>query len=182
MCKYSRFLRDDRGIAAIEMAFIMPFLLLLYFGLVDLTALISTTRKINYSASVVGDLVTQNDTTVTKATIQDYFSAAAMIMKPSPIANVRIEVYQYTKVQGVPTNKWSANNGSAGNCGAPSILGMLPLMTDGNDLIVTRVCSTYQPYIATFLGSSILGASSFQLKDEIALRPRQSNTLNCSDC
>ena len=182
MLKIRGFLGDAKGVAAIEMAFIMPFLLFLYFGLVDLTALISATRKLNYTASVVGDLVTQNDTTVTKATINDYFNAAAMVMKPAPINTVRIEIYQYRKVQGVPTNQWSNNNGGLGSCGAPAILGMLNLMSDGNDLIVTRVCSTYSPYIASFLGSSILGATSFQLQDEIASRPRQSTTLTCSDC
>lgn len=182
MHRFRRFIADTRGVAAIEMAFIMPFLLFLYFGLVDLTDLISTTRKINYTASVVGDLVAQNDTTITKATIADYFNAAAMVMKPKPINQVRIEVYQYRKVQGVPTNQWSTNNGGTGNCGAPSILGMLNLMSDNNDLIVTRVCSTYSPYVASFLGSMILGATSFPLADEIALRPRQSNALACSDC
>jgi Flp pilus assembly protein TadG len=186
MAPMMRFLRsyiaDSRGVAAIEMAFIMPFLLFLYFGLVDLTALISTTRKINYTASVVGDLVTQNDTTINKATISDYYNAAAMVMAPTPMANIRIEVYQYRKVQGVPTNMWNNNNGGSGSCGAPSILGMLNLMTDNNDLIVTEVCTTYSPYIASFLGSQILGATSFSLADSIALRPRQSNTLTCSDC
>ena len=33
--KFRSFWHDGRGVAAIEMAFIMPFLLFLYFGLVD---------------------------------------------------------------------------------------------------------------------------------------------------
>ena len=57
----ARFRKDQSGVAALEIAFIMPFLLFLYFGLVDLTAMISLNRKVTYSASVVADLVTQND-------------------------------------------------------------------------------------------------------------------------
>lgn len=182
MRTFLSFIRDQRGVAAIEMAFIMPFLLFLYFGLVDLTALISTTRKINYTASVVGDLVTQNDTTLTKANITDYFNAAALVMKPTPMGNIRVEVYGFTKVRNQPTRKWSNNNGGAGSCGAPTTLGMLNLMSDGNDLVVAEVCTTYSPYIASFLGSAILGATSFRLSDQIALRPRQSTTLTCTDC
>ena len=34
----SRQFKDQSGVAALETAFIMPFLLFLYFGLVDLTA------------------------------------------------------------------------------------------------------------------------------------------------
>ncbi len=89
------YIANSRGIAAIEMAFIMPFLLFLYFGLVDLTSMISINRKLTYSASVVADLVTQNDSTVTETNIVDYVNAAELIMKPTPITGVRVEVYQF---------------------------------------------------------------------------------------
>jgi hypothetical protein len=40
----------------------------------------------------------------------------------------------------------------------------------------------YSPYIASFLGKAILGATSFTLSEQIALRPRQSTTLACTGC
>ena len=84
--KFKRFISDKRGVAAIEFSFIMPVLLLLYFGLVDLTAMISMNRKVTYAASVVADLVTQNDSTVTATAITDYWNAAEMVMKPTPMS------------------------------------------------------------------------------------------------
>ena len=175
-------LRDTRGIAAIEMAFIMPFLLFLYFGLVDLTAMISLNRKVTYAASVVADLVTQNDTTVNGSAIDDYFNAAALVMKPTPIANVRVEVYQYRSVSGTITNQWSRKSTAGADCDAPDTSGMASLLTDGNDLIVAVVCTDYTPYVATFLGEQVLGATTFTMNEQIALRPRQSSTLACSGC
>jgi Flp pilus assembly protein TadG len=174
--------KDASGVAAIEMAFIMPFLLFLYFGLIDLTAMISLNRKVTYAASAVADLVTQNTTTVVAGDIADYYKAAELVMKPTPIENVRIEIYQYRKVSGTITNQWSHESASGSDCGAPDTAGMDDLMTDGNDLVVAVVCTTYAPYVATFLGKSILGATSFTMNEQIALRPRQSTTLDCSGC
>jgi Flp pilus assembly protein TadG len=179
---FTRFLRDTRGIAAIEVAFIMPFLLFLYFGLVDLTAMISLNRKVTYAASVVADLVTQNDTSVNSSDIDDYFNAAELVMKPTPIDNVRVEVYQYRSVSGTITNQWSRKSPDGGDCDPPDTSGMANLMTDGNDLIVAVVCTTYSPYVATFLGESVLGATTFNMNEQIALRPRQSETLSCTGC
>ncbi len=181
--KLNLFARDSRGIAAIEMAFIMPVLLLLYFGLFDLTALISLSRKITYSSSVVADLVTQEKTTVAATDIDDYFNAAEMVMSPTPIANVRIEVYGFRNNAGTITQRFSKSSAGGASCGgAPSTADMEELMTDGNDVIVARVCTTYTPYIATFLGENILGATSFTLSEEIALRPRMTATLDCPTC
>lgn len=173
---------DSRGVAAIEMAFIMPFLLFLYFGLVDLTSLISLNRKVTYAAGVIADLVTQNESTVTGAAITGYFDAAKMVMKPTAIANVRIEVYQFRNVSGTITSIWNKKSSGGAACGMPSTSGLSSLMTDGNDVIVAVVCTTYTPFMATFLGKMILGATSFTMSEEIALRPRQSATLACTGC
>jgi Flp pilus assembly protein TadG len=180
------YIRNSRGIAAIEMAFIMPFLIFLYFGLVDLTAMISINRKLTYSASVVADLVTQNDGTVTATTISDYVNAAEMIMSPTPIDDVRVEIYQFREDAGTGDieGQWQYKTTDGPECSAsaPSKVGMETLMTDGNDLIVARVCYNYAPYVATFLGKKVLGATSFLMSEQIALRPRQSTTLDCATC
>lgn len=182
MRKLCSFRRDQRGVAALEIAFIMPFLLFLYFGLVDLTGMISLNRKVTYAASVVADLVTQNDGTVTAANIDDYFNAAELVMKPTPIANVRIQLYGYRNVSGTVTQIWSRSSPTGGACAAPSTAGMANLMTDGNDIVVAVVCTTYSPFVATFLGQQVLGATTFPMSEQIALRPRQSMTLACTGC
>ena len=180
--KLNRFRKDVRGVAAIEMAFIMPFLLFLYFGLIDLTAMISFNRKITYSASVVADLVTQNSTTVTASAMNDYFDAAELVMSPTSLDDVRIDIYQYRNISGTITNQWKKSSTGGTACAAPNTTGMADLMTDNNDLIVTVVCMNYSPYVASFLGKAILGATSFTLSEQIALRPRQSTTLACTGC
>ncbi|MFT3989152.1 TadE/TadG family type IV pilus assembly protein [Aestuariivirga sp.] len=182
MRKLNAFLRDNQGIAAIEMAFILPLLLFLYFGLFDITAMISLNRKITYSASVVADLVTQKQSTIASTEMDDFFNAAALVLKPTPVSGVRIEVYQYRKVSNAVTNQWSKKSTGGTACGAPATTGFNNLMTDGNDLIVAVVCTTYKPYMASFLGDYILGSATFNMSEQIALRPRSSSTLDCTGC
>jgi len=179
--KFVSFRRDTRGVAAIEMAFVMPFMLVLFFGLIDLTQLISLNRRVTYAASVVADLVTQNETTVLAASFNDYFNAAKLVMTPADLSDVRVEVYQFRDVGGTITNQWSRMSAGGAACGAPSTAGLDTLMEDGNDIIVASVCTTYTPYMATFLGYTIL-SGAVPLSEEIALRPRQSTTLNCTGC
>ena len=114
--------------------------------------------------------------------IDDYFKAAALVMKPTPITNIRVEVYQFYKVGTTVTPGWNRKSANGTACAAPTTSGMNSLMTDGNDLVVAVLCTSYSPYIATFLGQSILGATSFSMSEQIANRPRQSVTLNCTGC
>jgi Flp pilus assembly protein TadG len=176
----SKFLRAESGIAAIEAAFILPFMLLLYFGLIDLTAAIGFSRKITATANAVADLTAQNRTSVIKSDISDYYNAATMIMSPTPIANVSINVYGYRMVGSTPTQTWKTSNGSGPGCTAiPQSSAMTPLMSAGNDLIVAIACYNYTPYVATFLGHKILGTTSMKIEQTIMVRPRTTAKLDC---
>ncbi|MFN4141798.1 TadE/TadG family type IV pilus assembly protein [Aestuariivirga sp.] len=180
----SRFRRDQSGIAAIEVALILPVLMLLYFGLFDLTGLITINRKLTYGTSVVADLVTQNELEVSAARIDDYFKAAEMAMSPYDMEDIRVEVHTYRMASGsgAVEHVWGRISGTGPNCQNPSTEGMETLMTDGNDVVVAVMCTNYRPFIARFLGEQILGASTFVLREQISLRPRQSSRLNCSGC
>jgi Flp pilus assembly protein TadG len=174
------FLKNDKGVAAIEMAFIMPFMLLLYFGLVDITVLISLNRKITSAASTTADLVTQQRSSVLKSFIDDTYKATAMIISPTPASEVRVEVFGFRNVGGTITKIWQTNNGTGPSCGAvPATTSMLPLMTAGNDVIVARSCMNFTPAVATFMGTNVVGATSFLLKQSISIRPRAALQLTC---
>ena len=177
---FRNFLRETKGVAAIEVAFIMPFMLLLYFGLFDLTALITMNRKVTYAASVVSDLIAQNKTSVLKSDITNYFKASEMVMTPMPVAAVRVEVFGFRKTGSTIAQFWKTDNGQSSSCGAaPTTSAMAPLMISGNDLVVARVCTTYFPTVVSFLGSYILGSPSFTVGESITERPRSTLALTC---
>ena len=56
---------------------------------------------------------------------------------------------------------------------------MSGLMTAGNDLVVAQSCMTYTPYVATFMGTKIIGKTSFKIEQTIMVRPRSSAKLDC---
>jgi Flp pilus assembly protein TadG len=175
-----RFLRAEKGIAAIEMAFIMPFMLLIYFGMMDVTGLISFNRRVTAAASTVGDLVSAQRTNILLSQIADFYNGAYMITQPTVAADVRLEVYGYRLVGGAPTQIWKTTNANGTACtGNIDTSNMATLMASGNDLVVSRACIIYTPYLATFLGTSILGAASFNVAQTIMLRPRSTPTLTC---
>ena len=178
--KLRKFIGETRGIAAIELAFIMPFMFLIYFGLFDITALVQVNRKVTYSASIVADLVAQNKTSMLKSKLTDYYSAANLVMAPISSSAVRIEVFGYRIAGSTVSQIWKTNNGQASSCGAdPSTAAMAPLMVAGNDLVIARVCTTYEPSVANFLGHSIVNASSFSIGESITQRPRSTLKLTC---
>jgi hypothetical protein len=171
-----RFGGECRGMAAIEMAFVFPFMVIVYFGLVDITNLMSAERRVALATSTLADLVTQAPASVSKADLNGFYNAVGPIMDPFPSTSVKIDVIDFRKSGSNAVQHWAnTKNGSCG--GAPSTTGLTDLMADGNDLVMTRVCITYQP-----VTGKVFGAGPFTLHDQMILRPRQSPMLECSDC
>ncbi len=174
------YLNAQSGVAAIEFAFILPVMLLLYFGMMDLTTLVVNNRKVTTVASAVADLTAQNRTTVLKPQVEDYMQVANLILNPMPDDGVTVKVYGYRNSGGAPSLIWQTTNGSGPGCsGTPSTSGYSDLMTAGNDLVVAQACMTYEPFIATFLGKDILGATFFNVEQAVVVRPRSTLVLTC---
>lgn len=175
------FRRNTKGVAAIEMAFVFPFMVLLYIGLVDVTNLISANRRVTLAASTIGDLVTQGPPTVgsstfTQAQIVAFFKAITPIMEPFSAQEVKAEIFTYRKNGSAVTRVWHKDNG--GTCsGSVSTSGFVNLMTDGNDLVTARVCIQIKP-----LFSYVFGSTLFSPEYTITNRPRNTLTLECTGC
>jgi Flp pilus assembly protein TadG len=176
----TRFLKAERGAAAIEGAILLPFLAIVYFCLQDFTALITFNRKITLTAATVSDTISQYQTTIARSNITDIFNVIGLIMQPTPTANVRVNVYGYYLNGTAPTVRWQVTNGSGPSCSLPDTTNFQTMMsTSSNDLVVAVTCMNYTPWVATFLGSNLLGGTTMLLQQTIASRPRASATLNC---
>ena len=172
-------LRDDiQGVAAIEMAFIFPVMLILYFGLVDVTNLLSANRRVTLTSSTIADLVTQAPGTVTDADVQGFFNAASPIMDPFSSNAMGLELFAYELEDGNANLLWEKRNGGT-TCGATptATADMISLMEAGTGLVVARVCYTWLP-----LTGYVIGSDPMTVEDTMILRPRQSETIVCTDC
>src|ERR1700761_229663 len=82
---------DADGIAAIEFAIIVPFLLLLLVGGVELQNAMSINVKVGSTAHSVADMVTQN-TSLRTASMQNILTGATSIIAPYPVSSSQLLV------------------------------------------------------------------------------------------
>jgi Flp pilus assembly protein TadG len=104
-----RGLLDDRsGLAAVEFAMIFPIMVVMVFGVVELSAAISADRKATLVARTLSDLTSQM-ASVANADLTNFGQAAKAIMTPyppSPLISSITQVY-VDKTTAVARVQWS---------------------------------------------------------------------------
>ena len=169
--RVSDFVKDKRGVSAVEFAMVLPLMLTLYLGGVEVSQGISIDRKVTLTARTVADLVAQVSS-IDTAGINAALGAATAIMAPYPDKDVKVTV----SVVDIDSNgnakiKWSSSkNGTARAVGSnvtlPGALNM-----PSTSLVWGEAVYKYQPSI----GYVVTGAMN--LTDQIYMRPRLSETV-----
>jgi Flp pilus assembly protein TadG len=160
---------DEQGVSAVEFGLLLPLLLMLYLGSVDLSQGISADRKLTYTTKTVADLVSRT-TSLTASEMNDVLAAATAVMAPFPAGNLRLIVssVQIDK-DGNATIDWSTTlNGTAHNKGDPVTLPDALLANKSSSLIWSEAQYLYQPAV----GYVIVG--QLTLSDQIFMSPRKS--------
>jgi Flp pilus assembly protein TadG len=167
MRRLSGFGRDRRGAAAIEFSFIAPVLALMYFGVVELSSTIEASRKVNSTASAVGDLVAQAEK-LTTADVEAIFEAADAVMQPlEDTAQIRVTSLWMNYDDEIEV-RWSrARNTTAYACDA-EIDPPAAVLQPGQSVIMAEVVYDYTPPF----GHVVTGA--IEMSETFYLRPRQS--------
>ena len=165
-----RLRRDTGGASAVEFAFIVPLMLTMLFGLVEITNGISADRKVTLTARALSDLVSQA-TTMTNSDFNDTFTAASGIMFPYDTSAIK-SVVSEVKVDGGgnATVVWSKANAN----GVAKTTVSLPanLAVPNTYLIWSEVTYTYSPGVNWFITTAGL-----TMKEQLFTRPRQSNCV-----
>ena len=170
----SKFARDRRGVSAVEFAMILPLMLTLYLGAVEVSQGISIDRKVTLTSRTVADLASQVSN-ITNADMTNLLQASTTVMTPYPTTTLKITVSSVViDAQGKATITWSDTlNGSARAVGAAVTL-PTALNIANTSLIWGEVSYQYQPVI----GYVVTGA--LNLSDQIYMRPRLSDTVSRS--
>lgn len=119
-----KFLKDERGVTAIEFALVLPVVLLILLGCFEVPRFVLICQRIARTSSGVADLVAQADEPITANQMNDIFTAAKIMMQPYDIvANGRIYVSSINNPSGNGvTLTWQKNNG--GTVSTASKLGL----------------------------------------------------------
>jgi Flp pilus assembly protein TadG len=191
----SRFHLDRRGVAAIEFAFIAPLLLCLYFATMEASQAIETSKKISRVASMVADLVTQQQQTTTPVELDAILDIGQALVQPYNRSKPKI-VITAIQISDENTPKvtvaWSrarAGDGSGCPQEAKGATTTVPatLNTRGAFLVRVQSCLDYRPVItwsATDKPASGWTAafSNISMKETYYLRPRMSPDIACTSC
>ena len=195
MMRLAAFLRDRRGVAAIEFAFVAPLLMVLYFVTMEVTQAIETNKKVSRVGSMVADLVTQQSQETTKNVVEPIMQIGEAILLPysrtRPVIEITgIEITKDATPRAIV--KWSRKmvNGSflTGSSKGTEVKDV-PAELKIADTFLVRVSAQleYRPLIAwtaerrTNLG--LLSAFDNVEMDEVYyLRPRMTKSINCTDC
>lgn len=170
--------RKEDGVAAIEFVIVMPVLLLLYFGMINLTSYISALRKVNTAAELVTDLASRNKNEVKSSDIDDYFSAAAMLFLPGSADGLQIQLYNYYLNNGAATMRWQKSR-TAETCSPPDLADPeIIKMLASSDVLIAVACIPGYAAPARFPGLTAFAVP----RKSFALKPRQSNELLCTGC
>jgi Flp pilus assembly protein TadG len=162
---------DERGVSAVEFALLLPLMVTLYLGGVEVSQGLTIDRKVTLVARTVADLSAQVQK-ITNNDMNNILDAATAVLLPYSTSNVKVTVSQVTiDGNGVAKITWSdTKNGTARAIGSTVTL-PAALNIANSSLIWSEVSYNYQPVI----GYVITGAMT--LTDQIYMRPRLSNSV-----
>jgi Flp pilus assembly protein TadG len=173
-----RFRRREDGVSAVEFALILPIMLILLFGCIEVGDALTIDRKVAHVASTLSDLVTQSKS-VTSNDMTSIFGAAGLIVSPYSSSALKMKVSGVSvDKNGKATVAWSAaSNDKALTKGDP-ITVPAAIATPNTFVVVSEVHYPYQPTVGYVM------TGSFDLRSTFYLRPRASDKvcLDASTC
>lgn len=100
--------QDQRGVAAIEFALLLPVMLLMYFASAEVTKGVLAGRKITIATRALADLLGQQSGTVDYPTLQSILGAASPILSPLTTTNMKVTLSSVSFIQIGTSNTYNA--------------------------------------------------------------------------
>ena len=101
---------DRRAVAAAEFALVLPFMVALLLGSIEISEAVSLSRKVTLTAHTVTDLVSRNSC-LTTSEMNSLLAAASAVVQPFSSANLTMTVTQVvTDANGKATVSWSTSS------------------------------------------------------------------------
>ncbi len=166
--------RDERGIAAVEFALILPLMLMIYMGLVELSRGMNAAQKLDLVAHTLSDLTAQQLTGgqatgqagLAEADITAIFSAATTLLAPLPAGTLKMTISE-VNIIGTPTatpTSWQAktiwtvarNGATARPCGVLTPGDVPPVSTTTMPTSYTQVTNGVNPTTGPIIVADVI--------------------------
>lgn len=160
------FFKSDSGIAAVEFAMTLPIMLVLFFGVVEISNAVAVYRKVTLMAHTLSDLTSQSQE-VQDSDLNNFFAASTGVMmpySPTPITQTITELW--VNPSGQAFVQWSVGSSPlAARSPFPSLPSSLAV--PNSYVIFSQVSYVYTPVVGY-----VIAKSGITLSDFAYTRPR----------
>jgi Flp pilus assembly protein TadG len=169
---FARLVNDQRGVSSVEFAMLLPLMITLYLGAVEISQGVGIDRKVTLTTRTVADLASQVST-INNADMTNLLNASAAVIVPYDTTQLKVTVSEVTiDNNGTAKIAWSDTlNGTKRAVGSTVTL-PAALNVANTSLIWSEVAYTYKPAI----GYVVTG--TLNLSDQIYMRPRLANSVS----
>ena len=193
-----RFKSSNDGIAAVEFALIVPIMLAMFIGVVEMSQAITVDRRVSHVAASTADLVARQRQ-ITSTTLDGYMQIINQLLSPYAAGPLKLTVSNvYNTAAAKTTHRlcWVYQHGGGANTGLGGTgprttgnytglpTGVLDETTGGTSVVVVEVRYLYQPVMFVRSTSvhganvgSFIGAAGINMTETFYLKPRLSESI-----
>ncbi len=168
-----RFLADESGVSAVEFAILLPLMLTMYLGGVEVSQAVSADRKTTLVSHTIADLTAQGSNATSATDIPNFFNAGTAVAYPFSSSTLKMTLTSVCidSTGTRATVAWSRTQNGTARSG--NVTSSIPtaLMVASTSLIWGEAAYAYKPTV----GWTITG--TLNLKDQFFLRPRLSSSV-----
>ena len=167
LCIFKRWWKDDKAVIAIEVGILMPVMLTLLLGVVDIGTGVYLDQKLLNADQMIADLLSRNDTVSASVDLPNAVVAGQLTLAPYDTSTFGVDVAGI-KFEGgplLPTVVWRYTTNMTVNQDVP--LDADNLGADQDGVIVVTTMYTYVPF---FIGG--MTDTSYTMKEVSFARGR----------
>lgn len=182
---------DRSGASAIEFALIVPLFLAMYLGTMELGQGIDTNKKVGRSAAMIGDLITQEEASITSDELNAIMKIAEQTLRPYHRSKATIVVAGVEYNAAYPKGRVTWQQRLVGHARKATCPDAQPadvptaLQVVDTFIISVKVCLPYEPVAVwgapdwTNLGFKSTQAAVIDMREDAFFTPRMSKQIIC---
>ena len=166
LVRASSFVCEEKGVAILEFALIVPVLLLIYFGTVEITSVMRNVRKVDILSRTIGDTLSQR-TMATADEVNDVFQVGPIVLAPFDGNGVQMTVSAVGVLGDAETGPLQVCSSVANGNAKPRSTGtatdlLVPAgyQTSGMRYVLAEVSISYTPMIGSALVKLVKGVGN----------------------
>jgi Flp pilus assembly protein TadG len=169
--RLASFARDRRGISAVEFAMLLPLMVTMYLGVIEVSKGVAIDRKVTLTTRTMADLASRV-TSINNSDMNSLLNASAAVIAPYQSSPLKIVLSAVTiDANGNAKIAWSDTLGGSKRSVGSTVTLPAVLNVPNTQLIWSEVSYLYNPTFGYVLTGNL------NLSDQIYMRPRLSDTI-----